>query len=285
MDFDCQRAKRRLIKRNDFGSDYRGAELPLFCMKRAQPSDDKQTSQRVFYLENSGEIDSTCKKIKTEKDLSLLIQDFSRLDPSAISDPNIPTQNAPNQDAIFPDKNRVKALENDAQNIFVLKEVSQSFMRKIARSQRSEAVKQSRVANNIINSDSQKLYLIGEDGRAVKVDRSEVDDSSYAFYDIRILDRRKIETVQGQGQSDGMESESQDVDFLKKNFGSASLRLQMNDELGDLLVKKSYFDYYDPYEQDAYHESVSESEDSEDSNHAENSKNDYPHTPSSSDKE
>lgn len=94
MDLDGQRKKRKLIKRDEFGGESMPTELPLFCMKRSQPSDDKQTSQRVFYLENSGEIDSTCKKIKTEKDLSLLIEDFNKLDPSAISESNLPKNNA-----------------------------------------------------------------------------------------------------------------------------------------------------------------------------------------------
>ena len=65
-------------------------DLPILCMKRSQPNENEHQGQRVFILENSGEIDSTCKKMKVEKDLSLLIDEFSKLDPSA--DPNISTK-------------------------------------------------------------------------------------------------------------------------------------------------------------------------------------------------
>lgn len=56
----------------------------------------------------------------------------------------------------------------------------------------------------------------------------------------------------------------------------------MNEELGDLLIDKEYFQYYDPHELDQYNESDSDSRRSDDSNHEDNSENDYPKTPDSS---
>jgi len=80
--------------------------------------------------------------MKIEKDMSSMISNFSKLDPS-IPQTSQTSQN--NQHGItnseFFDKNSFKALENEGQNIYVLKEVSSNFMRKIAKAKRSEAVK------------------------------------------------------------------------------------------------------------------------------------------------
>jgi hypothetical protein len=71
--------KRTLIKRNDFDHNphVQNNSIPMFCMKRELSTTG--INPDILILENSGEIDSTCKRMKTEKDMSLLLSEFKGL--------------------------------------------------------------------------------------------------------------------------------------------------------------------------------------------------------------
>lgn len=138
------RKKRRLIKRtfpeNPQTITPSGLEedTPMFCMKREQSTVNKSVPE-LYILENSTEIDSTCKRMKTEKDMSSLVNEFQNMDLAKNKQSLLQTESKlPQSKSDFFKKD---VFQQDGDNIFVLKQVKAEAMTRINRGRRNDIIK------------------------------------------------------------------------------------------------------------------------------------------------
>jgi hypothetical protein len=125
-----------------------------------------------------------------------------------------------------------------------------------------------------------KLFLINEDGSTLEIDRDNANPDTHVFYNMKVVNKEsKMFLDSKQHQVNG---NSQKIDILRQAEQTRGLKLQMNENLGNVLISNNFVTYYDPYELDQYNESKSVSCKSYDSNDAENPNNSYPETPESS---